>query len=124
MNAWFMDYAEAQRRLHGWSAAASTGELAPEVFDGCSDQIFRRWRAVPLAETRGRHAILSDAVTAKLASTALELTSKGALSSHIIRQILSDEIFDLGISATSARWTRRFLTGLGRSDKQESKLGE
>ena len=79
------------------SGLVATGELTPELFGGCIAQIFRRWRAAPLAKTRGRHAILSDAVTANLASTALELTTKVALSSHIIRQILSDEIIDLGI---------------------------
>ena len=62
VNALFTVYAEKQRRLHGWSTAASwrtACELAPEVFGGCNDQIFLWWRAVPLAETNGRHAVLS-----------------------------------------------------------------
>ena len=62
VKTWLMEYAETRRRVHGWSTATSwrkERELAPGLFAGCNDQIFRRWRAVQLAETKGRHAILS-----------------------------------------------------------------
>jgi hypothetical protein len=57
---WFLDWAELQKKRHGWGALhtmRAAKELAPELFEHVHEDVPRRWRrssAVLVAESRGR----------------------------------------------------------------------
>ena len=105
--AWFMGFAEVQRRLHGWTVAKSwqkAKQLAPEIYGRCNDAVCRRWKPKPLVETRGRKAKLGDAVRSMLSQLVFDLVQRVPLSCVVIHEILLYQLSEAGIHVEISFW--------------------